>query len=1009
MVVMMGIFIATGEQARKGYRAEKIVWEAIKQAFRDRESVSYLHYPIFGSRFGRKEPDILIFDRKFGVIIIEVKGIFIHQIKSIQGNQWNYQNYYTNQGNPYEQAESQMYALFDYIHQEVSLKNKISRRIFIALPFITREEWEEKGFSHLPSCPPIIFKNDLNERMLEKLESFSLYNSNYQVNDGEWQLLLRLVGYKEEEKQMNIVDEIPNYSLLYVASSNKELGRLKGELLTYLKKGIKVIILSNQTNPFDEESFKPFKKASLFQFICVEEPYQLEEPIIVVDGKGLSKVESLINNIPQFNKGQYVIEHSPVDSNLLVTAGAGTGKTYTMVQRIMFLLAMNPDLELKDIAMITFTREAAQEMRHRLKKQLITRYRATRNVTYLKHCEDLKDMPISTIHSFSKNLLSELGFVLGFGRNVAIKSFTQIRREILEQSIDEYLKGSTLSEKELTNFKPHELLSLLEMFWNEMEKKGLSEEQIKDLDWGSANESSKKLNELFQFIFPVAEAKLNEYKVNENAITIGDLVRKISQITSSQEEVLNEVPHRIKYLFVDEFQDSDDVQIQLVAKIHQLLKTKLFVVGDIKQSIYRFRGADYTAFDQLEQVSRSKFKKIPLKINYRTTASLLNDMGSFFEKWGREKKLVYREEEDGLISFQNIDLRNKKVELLRYKKDNLNSIIIRSIQSAIKDIKKQALTSGELENSRVALLVRTNKQASELYYLCKKHDIPAIIKTSGTFFNSQAIKDVLALVRALLYPSDPISLLNYSATPFCPDEVSTKLLIGARGNRVELLERLMRYDGLNKFRNDIVPLLRYRPVLSVIRKCIHHDVYTRLYDELVRVHGENEIQANILVSQYKKNIEYLFELIHQQFDSTNTSLYTLYKWLELSIKTNREVDEPEVDDSVKEDAVDIVTVHRSKGLEYHTVIIPRTTQKFTVERSVLLFDKDKQKAGWMIKQKDNSLKNELYSQMYHEEVSEVVKEETRLLYVAMTRSRERLMIATPYKSVPDSWSSLLKL
>lgn len=117
--VLAGLFISTFVRKKKGSKAERIVWESIKENFKERECLGYWNYPIFSADYsGRKEPDILLLDKQLGVTIIEVKGITIDQIVAIQGHKWVYQNFYTEEGNPYQQAENQMHSLIDWIKEK---------------------------------------------------------------------------------------------------------------------------------------------------------------------------------------------------------------------------------------------------------------------------------------------------------------------------------------------------------------------------------------------------------------------------------------------------------------------------------------------------------------------------------------------------------------------------------------------------------------------------------------------------------------------------------------------------------------------------------------------------------------------------------------------------------------------------------------------------------------------------------------------------------------------------
>jgi len=137
-----------------------LVWNAVRNAFRDRECIAYWRYPIF-CKCGesRKEPDIFIVDRELGLITIEVKGIQIYQIASINGHRWTINDFYDYPyENPYEQAENQLWAIINYCNNEPAIRNKIRGRALVALPLIADDQWKNKGFDRLPSCPPIIFK-----------------------------------------------------------------------------------------------------------------------------------------------------------------------------------------------------------------------------------------------------------------------------------------------------------------------------------------------------------------------------------------------------------------------------------------------------------------------------------------------------------------------------------------------------------------------------------------------------------------------------------------------------------------------------------------------------------------------------------------------------------------------------------------------------------------------------------------------------------------------------------
>ena len=190
-------FIATEILGDQGEAGEKLVWDSIKSAFAQRKCIAYWRYPIF-SQAGkfRKEPDILIADQQLGLIIIEVKAIRIKQIVAIQGHHWQYQNFYTESGNPYQQASRQLFALLEYSDREPLLKQKISARAIVALPNIKQTQWQEKGFNKLPNSPPILFQEQLASSDLINSFIFPVPTlvSGEILTPTQWELWLAVLG-----------------------------------------------------------------------------------------------------------------------------------------------------------------------------------------------------------------------------------------------------------------------------------------------------------------------------------------------------------------------------------------------------------------------------------------------------------------------------------------------------------------------------------------------------------------------------------------------------------------------------------------------------------------------------------------------------------------------------------------------------------------------------------------------------------------------------------------------
>lgn len=199
-------FITTEPLGKSGHRGEGKVWDAVKRAFAERDCIGYWRYPIF-SKVGqtRKEPDILIADFDLGLIAIEVKSVTIDHILAIAGHRWEFQNFYTSDARPYEQAENQLFGLLGYCDREPLLRRQVTGRALVALPLITQQQWQHKGFHQLPSCPPIIFQDQveaLNQpsklqpptSLLQQIQEATPVIKGRNLNEEQWKLLLAVLG-----------------------------------------------------------------------------------------------------------------------------------------------------------------------------------------------------------------------------------------------------------------------------------------------------------------------------------------------------------------------------------------------------------------------------------------------------------------------------------------------------------------------------------------------------------------------------------------------------------------------------------------------------------------------------------------------------------------------------------------------------------------------------------------------------------------------------------------------
>ena len=201
----------------------------------------------------------------------------------------------------------------------------------------------------------------------------------------------------------------PQYSILYFKENflqhREEVGR-------FLREGKKVFWFGSQEEASQlKKMYEPFSKAFFLQAFSITnvEGEQDFDTVSIIDGVGIAQeqkqlVDWLDEKIPVFNAAQYRVEHAGIDSNIVVKASAGTGKTTVMVDRILYLMHTVPDLNMSEIYMITFTNEATNQMNNRLQEMLLKKYALTGNQKYLSWLEQQSQMHISTIDSLAYDL-----------------------------------------------------------------------------------------------------------------------------------------------------------------------------------------------------------------------------------------------------------------------------------------------------------------------------------------------------------------------------------------------------------------------------------------------------------------------------------------------------------------------------------------------------------------------------------------------------------------------------
>lgn len=736
------------------------------------------------------------------------------------------------------------------------------------------------------------------------------------------------------------------------------------------------------------------------------------------------KILKKLSEQSQFNFEQYQVEHAATEKNIVIRAGAGTGKTYTMISRIGFICYTQnvPLQKMTDrIVMITFTNEAADQMEEKLKVYFKNCYLVTSNPEYLQMISRIDHMQISTIHSYAKNLIAQMGTSFGYGIDLGITSSEFYRRKKISDLLDAYIHqkqieyGKNYTDK--LGMPVYAIRDSILDFIGKLHNKSVNIGAIEPQDFGSLLEGGThgELHELLASVIPAVEREYFEELLENNKIHLSSMMSVLNHFindpdSESRIRELKKDKNAQQFMFVDEFQDTDDSQIESLLRIAQVLDYKLFLVGDIKQCIYRFRGAKEKAIDQLGiEKDPSQWLQFPLRRNYRTDKHLLDIFDRSFTAWGQmqEELLTYVPDNDRLIGTRDFNgsyLAKKDRFYRRLPATNEEMRIpvlveeIKRIQKRIDYEESHGMKLSAKEKS-IVILVRENWQADMIRTECARLGISVHTNTGGDLYMSQPAIDMLTLVNALVHFDEADYLYNLVTSNFfnldIPKsnlyEIRMKIRTGgwrAKTDEKEQVNHLINFMNLmlantvdknNKW-EYIVASLRTQPILQAIRK-----VYSTL--EPWKHFSDDPWKQHY----YQLNVDLLFEQLINACNVDRLTINTLQEHLHNSIVSQVSVDSRTPTKNEDEAEIQCITVHKSKGLEYGHVIMPFCSASMDFIKKTQLHisttkHEDRHQIGYSMSvgNSGETVQNEYYDEII--EKSEKAREEARVLYVAMTRA-----------------------
>ena len=387
---------------------------------------------------------------------------------------------------------------------------------------------------------------------------------------------------------------------------------------------------------------------------------------------------------------------------MLVLAGAGSGKTSVLTNRIAYLI--EDGVSPANILAITFTNKAAREMKERVTKLIGA---------------DARYIQISTFHSFGLKILKENYEFLGYDKNFII-----LDSDDTLTVVKKLMKDLNMNPK---YYNARELRGKISSAKNEL----ITPEKFKKQEY------DEKIVTLYKKYCQKLKAG--------NSVDFDDLLILPIKLFEISPSILNSYQERYKYILIDEYQDTNEAQYVFSKMISKKYRN-IFVVGDNDQAIYAFRGANYKNILNFEK-DYPDCKTILLEEKYRSTKTILNAANSVIKhnKLRKDKNLWSNNEEGDKIKYIKID--DEKAEG----------------DYVVKEIKKIAENGTSYDD--IAILYRTNAQSRSIEEAMLKANIPYRIIGSFYFYNRKEIKDLLCYLRLINNPKDDVSLTRVINVP----------------------------------------------------------------------------------------------------------------------------------------------------------------------------------------------------------------------------------------------------
>jgi len=631
---------------------------------------------------------------------------------------------------------------------------------------------------------------------------------------------------------------------------------------------------------------------------------------------------------------------------LLVVAGAGTGKTRVIAQRIRYLI-QKQKVKPEQILALTFTEKASEEMLHRVDDVMPLGY---------------EEPWIYTFHSFADRLLCDEGLEIGLDPAYRIISepdqWLLFRKNLFEFKLDYF--------RPLGN--PTKFISAILKFISRLQDENISSKEFYKFakDFKGDKEEEDRWLELAD-----AYRKYDGLKLENSKMDFGDLIMWTIKLFKERPSILKKYQKQFKHVLIDEFQDTNHAQYELIKLLCPSAKLKtrsLLMVGDDSQSIYKFRGAAVSNILEFKK-DYPEAEMVTLLQNYRSSQSILdsaykliknNNPDSLESKLGISKELV-----------SEISKKGEKPEVLQVE------ALEDEVELVIKKILEILAGESQYTYKDFAILARANIHLDPFVFALRKYGLPYQLVGNRGLYDRDEVRDILSVLKVIVDPLDSVSLyraLNIPSLSISGGIIS-KMLSETRAKKISLWDAfgsMPSNDSLISFSQKIKEFQEQITKLGpseFVYRIINSISYLQLFLEEETV--ENQLcigNLDLFLNRAKT-----FEVEYRRETGLMPTIVDFANYIDLMLEAGENPAQAEIQDI---DTINLLTVHSSKGLEFGAVFMVNLVgDRFPTRNR-----KDP------IQIPEELIKETLPSGDSH------IQEERRLFYVGMTRARKYLFM-----------------